>query len=93
MGIVISLIFIAEILVNSEEHTPVFTLSNLAQLHKDKLVQHKVISSSVHALRLKHQILAHFSSQCLNNGIHKLQVKKTPAPFSTALCRVTIATT
>ena len=37
-----------------------FKLSNLVQLYKDRLVQLKVISPSVHSTRLKDQILAHF---------------------------------
>ena len=37
-----------------------FKLSDLVQLYKDRLVQLKVISPSVHSTRLKDRILAHF---------------------------------
>ena len=54
------LAFIEETLGNTEEHTPVFKLSDLIRLYKDRLVQLKVISPSVHSTRLKDRILAHF---------------------------------
>ena len=54
------LAFIEETLANTEEHTPVFKLSDFVQLYKDRLVQLKVISPSVHSTRLKDRILAHF---------------------------------
>ena len=54
------LAFIEETLANREEQTPVFKLSDLVQLYKDRLVQLKVISPSVHSTRIKDRILAHF---------------------------------
>ena len=41
-----------ETLANTEEHTPVFKLSDLVRLYKDRLIQLKLISPSVHSTRL-----------------------------------------
>ena len=47
-----------------------FKLSDLVQLYKDRLVQLKVISPSVHSTRLKDRILAHFPElQAFKEGL------------------------
>lgn len=52
--------FIEDKLADKEEQAPVFKLSNLVQLYRERLVQLGVSSPYVHATRLKDRIAANF---------------------------------
>ncbi len=52
--------FIEDTLADREQQTPVFKLSDLVRLYKDRLVQLNVPSPCVHSTRLKDRLLANF---------------------------------
>ena len=52
--------FIKDTLADREQQTPVFKLSDLVRLYKDRLAQLNVSSPCVHSTRLKDRLLANF---------------------------------
>ena len=52
--------FIEDTLTDREEHSPVFKLSDLVRLYRERLIQLGVSSPCVHSTRLKDRILASF---------------------------------